>query len=97
MNNEYKKESCYILQDDQLFPLFTVQEVMHIAADLKLGNNLSEIAKLMVVSIIFLLNSYQYYHSLLLFVLFHRKHVVSVNEQLLCEHKTWCVKTQRVG
>ncbi|CAH0560101.1 unnamed protein product [Brassicogethes aeneus] len=35
---QYKKECCYILQDDQLAPLFTVGEIMNIAANLKLGN-----------------------------------------------------------
>ncbi|XP_003427452.1 ATP-binding cassette sub-family G member 1 [Nasonia vitripennis] len=47
--SEYKKESCYILQDDVLHPLFSVQEVMAMAADLKLGNNLSRKAKQMVI------------------------------------------------
>ncbi|XP_045447743.1 dnaJ homolog subfamily C member 10-like [Melitaea cinxia] len=35
---EYRKKSCYILQDDRLNPLFTVGELMQFAADLKLGN-----------------------------------------------------------
>ncbi|XP_012259311.1 ATP-binding cassette sub-family G member 1 [Athalia rosae] len=47
--NEYKKESCYIQQDDQLHVLFTVNEAMHIAADLKLGNSLNKKAKQMVI------------------------------------------------
>ena len=47
--NEYKKESCYIQQDDMLHPLFSVQEVMKMAADLKLGSNLNKKAKQMVI------------------------------------------------
>ena len=50
-SNQYKKESCYILQDDRLAPLFTVGEIMNMAADLKLGYSLSEKAKQLVVSI----------------------------------------------
>lgn len=46
----YRKESCYIQQDDQLHPLFSVSEVMTMAADLKLGNSLNRKAKDMVVA-----------------------------------------------
>ncbi|CAO1378523.1 unnamed protein product [Diamesa serratosioi] len=39
--NEFKKMTCYIQQDDRLQLLLTVFENMKIAADLKLGNNVS--------------------------------------------------------
>lgn len=39
--DSYRKDSCYILQDDRLNPLFTVQEIMQIAAELKLGQSVS--------------------------------------------------------
>ncbi|XP_066601383.1 ATP-binding cassette subfamily G member 4 [Prorops nasuta] len=47
--SSYRKESCYIQQDDQLHPLFTVNEVMTMAADLKLGNSLNRKAKQMLI------------------------------------------------
>ncbi|XP_070504951.1 ATP-binding cassette sub-family G member 1-like [Chironomus tepperi] len=43
--NEFKKSTCYITQDDRLQLLLTVYENMKIAADLKLGNNVSLIEK----------------------------------------------------
>lgn len=46
----YKKQSCYILQDDHLAPLFTVGEIMNMAADLKVGHSLSSKRKSMLVS-----------------------------------------------
>jgi ATP-binding cassette subfamily G (WHITE) protein 1 len=45
----YKKQSCYILQDDHLAPLFTVGEIMNMAADLKVGHSLSSKRKSMLI------------------------------------------------
>ncbi|XP_035720104.1 ATP-binding cassette sub-family G member 1-like [Vespa mandarinia] len=47
--NEYKKHSCYILQEDQLPNFFTVNEMMMISANLKLGNILNEKAKQILI------------------------------------------------
>lgn len=45
----FKKYSRYIQQDDALFPFFTVQETISIAAELKLGKNLSRDTKEKVI------------------------------------------------
>lgn len=47
--SEYRKQSCYILQDDQLFALFSVNETMLISANLKLGSSLNRKAKQMLI------------------------------------------------
>ncbi|KAK9508222.1 hypothetical protein O3M35_007930 [Rhynocoris fuscipes] len=44
-----RKNSSYIMQEDHLNPMFTVLEIMTIAANLKLGPPLPKKAKLMVV------------------------------------------------
>ncbi|CAH4037664.1 unnamed protein product [Pieris brassicae] len=47
--NLFRKLSRYIMQDDLLQPLITVQEAMLMAADLKLGDNLDRAKKTVVV------------------------------------------------
>lgn len=50
--SKFRKQSCYILQDDHLNPLFTVWEIMSMASQLKLDQRLSKEAKESIVSII---------------------------------------------
>ncbi|KAK0075102.1 hypothetical protein PV325_007354 [Microctonus aethiopoides] len=47
--NVYRKAACYIQQDDQLHLLFTTIESMRIAANLKIGNSLSNEAKELLI------------------------------------------------
>ncbi|XP_026330564.1 ATP-binding cassette sub-family G member 4-like, partial [Hyposmocoma kahamanoa] len=46
----YRRQSCYILQDDRLNPLFTVGELMKFAADMKLGHTFTEKMKTTVIN-----------------------------------------------
>ncbi|XP_030766388.1 ATP-binding cassette sub-family G member 1 [Sitophilus oryzae] len=45
----FRKLSCYITQDDRLQPLLTVNENMHIAADLKLSSSVSQKQKQVII------------------------------------------------
>lgn len=47
--NVYKKQSCYILQEDQLPNLFTVNELMIMSANFKIDNSLCKNAKQMLI------------------------------------------------
>ncbi|XP_067621969.1 ATP-binding cassette sub-family G member 4 isoform X1 [Eurosta solidaginis] len=57
----FRRMSCYITQDDRLQPLLTVNENMHIAADLKLGPNVSyEEKEAKIEDILLLLGLYEH-------------------------------------
>ena len=45
----FRKEACYIMQENFLQEQFTVSELMKISANLKLGHSLSEKAKQLLV------------------------------------------------
>ena len=47
---EFKRMSCYIMQEDLIQPKLTVVEAMQFAADLKLGHAVTKINKKSVVS-----------------------------------------------
>ncbi|XP_057335911.1 ATP-binding cassette sub-family G member 1-like [Microplitis mediator] len=46
---DFKKMSCYIMQEDLIQPKLTVIESMHFAADLKLANNVTECTRNSIV------------------------------------------------
>lgn len=52
-NRWFRRRSCYILQDDKVQDMLTIQESLTIAAELKLGNHISSEQKKTRVSISF--------------------------------------------
>lgn len=51
-DTKYRRQCCYILQDDNLYPTFTVQETMMLAASLKISG-ISLVEKEQIVSVIY--------------------------------------------
>ncbi|KAF5299606.1 hypothetical protein FQA39_LY11521 [Lamprigera yunnana] len=51
-SKQYKKESCYILQDDQLMPFFTVSEIMNMSASLKLADASEKMKEYIITDIL---------------------------------------------
>lgn len=52
-HERFRQQSCYIMQDDHLQPLLTVQEAMNVAVNLKLSPDVSNEKKQLRVSLIF--------------------------------------------
>lgn len=48
--SQFRKLSCYIMQDNQLHANLSVEEAMHVASSLKLGSDQSKDSKYQVVS-----------------------------------------------
>lgn len=59
--HQFRRQSCYIMQDDKVQPLLTVQEAMKVAANLKLGPEFSSRYKLERVSSLICTSQYPLY------------------------------------
>ncbi|XP_026844933.1 ATP-binding cassette sub-family G member 4 [Drosophila persimilis] len=80
----FRRMSCYITQDDRLQPLLTVNENMHIAADLKLGHTVSyEEKESRIEDILLLLGLYDHDQTLTLRLSGGQKKRLSIAMELI--------------